>query len=106
MKWQRLLFLAIALIGGLNSVYQIYRMTEIDARARGLKHPKFWGLFAISGQGGEGILLYLLGRRKFVSVISEKDQREIESRKKKTGVGLLFLAVGAVGMVLCIVFYI
>ena len=31
---------AIALVGGIETVYQIYQLTVIDATIRGLKHPK------------------------------------------------------------------
>ncbi len=34
---------AVALVGAFCVVFQIYHMTVIDATARGLKHPKFWG---------------------------------------------------------------
>lgn len=38
---------AIALVGAICTAWQIYQMTVSDAKARGLKHPKFWGFWAM-----------------------------------------------------------
>ena len=38
------IFGAAAVVGAMETVYQIYRLTVMDAAARGLKHPKLWGL--------------------------------------------------------------
>lgn len=76
-------------------------MTVIDATARGLKHPKLWGFFAMNGNNSSGLLMYLIGRRKYPIInMSESNSREIEKRKKSAGIGLVFLAIGAIGMVL------
>ena len=40
------IFGAAAVVGAMETVYQIYRLTVMDAAARGLKHPKLWGLLA------------------------------------------------------------
>lgn len=56
---------AVALVGAFCVVFQIYHMTVIDATARGLKHPKFWGVFTMSGNNSSGLLMYLIGRRKY-----------------------------------------
>lgn len=98
MKWHAYIFLIISLIGAINLVYQVYKITVLDARARGLKHPKFWGLFVTGGNNSSGLLVYLIGRRKYPTNISEEDTQEIEVRKKKTTVCLLFLVVGFIGL--------
>ena len=36
------IFAAILLVGGFETLYQIYRLTVIDATVRGLKHPKLF----------------------------------------------------------------
>lgn len=64
MKWYEILLFISMFIIAVIIVYHIYKMTELDARSRGFKHPKLWGLFASGGQNGEGILLYLIGRRE------------------------------------------
>ena len=51
-------------VGGFFCVYQQYKLVEVDAACRGLKHPRLWGLFAASGNGQSGLILYLIGRRK------------------------------------------
>ena len=38
------IFIAIYLVGAVSMVYQLYKITIIDAKARGLKHPKLMGL--------------------------------------------------------------
>ena len=40
---------AIAIVGGVEVAYQIYKMTVIDAEARGLKHPRLLGMLAMNG---------------------------------------------------------
>ena len=73
-----------ALVGAFCVVFQIYQMTVIDATAqRILKHPKFWGVFAMSGNNSSGLLMYLIGRRKYPIVnMSESNSKELEKRKK------------------------
>lgn len=91
---------AVALVGAFCVVFQIYHMTIIDATARGLKHPKFWGVFTMSGNNSSGLLMYLIGRRKYPIVnMSESNSKELEKRKKSSGVGLLFLAIGVIGII-------
>ena len=91
---------AVALVGAFCVVFQIYHMTVIDATARGLKHPKFWGVFTMSGNTSSSLLMYLIGRRKYPIVnTSESNSKELEKRKKSAGVGLLFLAIGVIGII-------
>lgn len=97
---------AVLVVGTFETIYQIYRITVIDATARGLKHPKFWGLFAMNGNNSSGLLLYLIGRRKYPLIdLSSESQAEIERRKKAAGIGLVFLAIGAIGLVISIMFF-
>lgn len=93
---------ASALIAGsFSCVYQLYKLVQVDAECRGLKHPKLWGLFAASGNGQSGLILYLIGRRKYpILAMSEEQETLMGKRKKRFGVGLLFLAVGAIVCVL------
>ena len=94
----------VVLLGGFSLAYQIYRLTELDAHCRGLKHPKFWGFFSIGGQNSSGFLLYLIGRKKYPIEMSESDANVMSSRKQKAGVSLCFIAVGAIVLVLLGVF--
>ena len=88
-------------VGVIEIVYQIYHITVTDANARGLKHPKLWGLLAMNGNNSSGLILYLITRRNypFVNLTSDA-QSEIERRKKAAGIGLLFPVTGAIGFVL------
>lgn len=97
------IFSAAAVVGAIETVYQVYQLTVIDAAARGLKHPKLWGLLAANGNNSSGLLLYLIGRRNYP--VNSMDSRQVvvmEKRKKTAGIGLVFVAVGAIGLVLCL----
>lgn len=73
-------------------------MTELDAKSRGFKHPKAWGFFALGGNNSSGLLLYLIGRKKYLSHMSDSDKQIIESRKKKAGVSLIFFALSTIAL--------
>ena len=76
---------AVALVGAFCVVFQIYQMTVIDATARGLKHPQsFRGAFAMNGNNSSGLILYLIGRRKYpVQNMSIKDQERLKQEKRQ-----------------------
>lgn len=94
----------ILLVSSIDVTYQIYKMTIIDAQARGLKHPKLWGFIATGGRNSSGLLLYLIGRRKYpIKSISETDRQEIETRKKTIGIALIFVAISTIGLVINII---
>ena len=97
------IFGAATVVGAIETVYQVYQLTVIDAAARGLKHPKLWGMLAANGNNSSGLLLYLIGRRNYP--VNSMDSRQVvvmEKRKKAAGIGLVFVAVGAIGLVLCL----
>lgn len=97
------MFGTTAVVGAIETVYQIYQLTVMDAAARGLKHPKLWGMLAANGNNSSGLLLYLIGRRNYP--VNSMDSRQVvvmEKRKKAAGIGLVFVAVGAIGLVLCL----
>lgn len=90
---------AAAVIGG-YAVYQLFRLAETDARCRGMKHPRLWGLLASSGSNQSGLLLYLIRRKNHpVLSLSEEEKGLIQRRKRKIGVGIAFLVAGAVMLI-------
>lgn len=92
---------AAVIVGSAFTAYQLYRLVGVDAETRGLKHPKLWGVFSLSGNGGTGLLLYLIGRRRYPVVSESAEQRALKGRyKKRLGVSLTFQAAGAVAFVL------
>ena len=94
------IFGAAAVVGAMETVYQIYRLTVM---ARGLKHPKLWGLLAANGNNSSGLLLYLVGRRNYpMNSIDSRQLVVMEKRKKAAGIGLVFVAVGAIGLLVCL----
>ena len=98
-----LVSVAVILVGAANTAFQLYKMVELDARTRGLKHPKFWGVFAMNANNSSGLLMYLIGRRKYpILNMTAENRKEIEKRKKKAGIGLIFTVIGAIGVVIFI----
>ena len=92
---------AVALVGAGGISWQIYHMTVIDAKARGFKHPKFWGMFTMSGNNSGGLVMYLIGRRNYhIQNMSAGDREELERRKKAAVAGIVFLAAGLVALIL------
>lgn len=106
MEWNIVLsviFGASAVVGGIETTYQLYKLTVMDATARGLKHPKLLGLLSANGNNSSGLLLYLIGRRHYpVQYMDEAQQALMEKRKKSAGIGLLFIVIGAIGLLLCL----
>ena len=60
-----IVFFSVMLVGAVNTVWQIYKIVGLDAESRGLKHPRLWGFFAANTNGSSGLILYLIGRRKY-----------------------------------------
>lgn len=100
----KVLAVFIVLLGSMGTAYQVYKMTILDAKCRGFKHPKLWGLFSIGGQNSSGLILYLVGRRKYPITMSIEERAEMESRKKRTAVCLVFLVTGTLTLILSMVF--
>ncbi|BFL08381.1 hypothetical protein [Thomasclavelia ramosa] len=44
--------------------------------------------------------MYLIGRHKYPSTLSNQDREVMNSRKKKVGVGLIFIVSGAIGLII------
>lgn len=88
---------AMVIVSSFFCVYQLYGIVKTDAECRGLKHPKLWGFFAISGNGQSGLILYLLGRRKYpILHMTQEQELSMEKGKKRFGICLLFLVLGAI----------
>lgn len=96
-----ILLVCAVLLGAFSLAFQIYHLTELDARCRGLKHPRFWGLFSMGGNNGSGgLILYLIGRRKYPITMTENQRQIMESRKKKAGISLALIALSTIGLVI------
>ena len=91
------------LLGAASLAFQIYQLTELDASCRNLKHPKFWGLFSLSGNNGSGgLILYLIGRRKYPITMTSEQQKTMASYKQKAGISLGFIAVSAILLIVLV----
>lgn len=110
MNTQILLLLGIVcfaaiIVGAIHISFQLFKIATLDSEARGLSHPKLRGLLAMGGNNSSGLIIYLISRRKCPVVnMSEEVYHEIESRKKRAGIGIIFLALGAIGLVITILF--
>lgn len=88
---------ATVIVGSIFTAYQLFLLVKADASCRGLKHPRFWGLLATSGNNSSGLIMYLIGRRKYPVISMTNEQKSfIERCKKKIRVGIIFLVTGAV----------
>ena len=95
----------MVLLGAFTLMYQIFKLVVLDAESRGLKHPKFWGIFSLGGNnGGGGLILYLLGRNRFPSNMTNTAKELFVSRKKKAGLSLCLIAVGSIGLIFIALF--
>ena len=97
MNFALLTGMAVMLVGIFFTWYQIYQLVTMDARRRGLTHPRLIGFLASGGHQGEGLLVYLLARKKY-RVISDDPEMvvQISRYKKKAGAGIAFMAAGDV----------
>ena len=57
MTWYVLTLICLLVVTNGMFVYQLFKLIELDASIRGMRHPKFWGLLTAGGQRGEGLLL-------------------------------------------------
>lgn len=86
MEWNTIIsvmFGTIVAVGAIFFLYQLHNIIVIDAKTRGLKHSRFWGLLQLGNNTGEGLLVYLIRRRNCPVInITENDRQEISKRKK------------------------
>lgn len=104
----RILLIILAtmiLLGSFTLIYQIFKLVVLDAESRGLKHPKFWGVFSLAGNNGRGgLILYLLGRNKYPSNMTDTTKIIFDLRKKKASVSLCFIAIGTIALIFVALF--
>lgn len=83
MTWYLLTLISLLVVTNGLFVYQLFKLVELDAVVRGMKHPKFWGVLAAGGQRGEGLILYLLNRNKAVFSMTTEEKEELQMRKQR-----------------------
>lgn len=100
-----IILLFMVLLGAFTLGYQVFQLVVLDAQSRGLKHPKFWGIFSLGGNnGGGGLVLYLIGRNRFPSHMTDTARKTCDSRKRKSALSLCFIAVGTIGLIFIALF--
>ena len=83
MTWYLLTLIGLLIVANGLFVYQLFKLVELDAVGRGMKHPKFWGFLATGGRGGEGLILYLLKRNKAIFSMTSEEKEELQMRKQR-----------------------
>ena len=96
MNTYTVIFSVITAAGAVNLGLQLYRLAALDAKLRGMKRPGIAAVTVLGGQRGEGLIVYLLGRRKYQISMTDDDRAVMKSRKAKCIFSLIFLAVSAV----------
>ena len=98
---------AVFVVGGFILQYNIYKMTQIDAKARGLKHPRLLGVLNISGNNGNALsLAYLIGRKKYpIQNTPTKDLTDLKSYKKKSLLALAMNLIASLVFVIAFIYY-
>lgn len=88
---------AIFLVGTIFTAYQLYTLVSADAHCRNIPNPKMWGTLSLSGNNTSGLILYLIKRRNYPIVSQSETQKEqMNSYKTKCGIGIAFIAIGAI----------
>lgn len=106
MKWYEIILLVIIFLCNVVLLYEIYKIVELDAKSRGLKHPKLWGLFSTGGSNKGGLLLYLIYRKKYISNMATSDKIILEKRKKSALYTLVSLFVlGGILLIIVVLNY-
>ncbi|WP_455332042.1 hypothetical protein [Facklamia hominis] len=97
---------AVFLMGALLLNYNLYQLVAIDARARGMKHPRLWGALSLSDGHGTGLVTYLLFRRKYARrALTQQESLEFSLYKKKAQLSLIIFLVGAVPLIVTGIYY-
>ena len=89
MTWYLLTLIGLLIVTNGLFVYQLFKLVELDAAVRGMKHPKFWAFLTTGGQRGEGLILYLLKRKKAIFSMTAEETEELQTRKQR----LIYLLV-------------
>ena len=84
-------------------------ISDLSVNGDGCSRPwikiiqNLWGLLAANGNNSSGLLLYLVGRRNYpMNSIDSRQLVVMEKRKKAAGIGLVFVAGGAIGLLVCL----
>lgn len=104
MLWYGLISVVLVGSGGILLSYQLFKITELDARSRGLAHPKLWDLFATGQSGGGGLLFYFISRRKHPSNMTPQQQGEMDQRKRHFAWFLSLFVMGSLGLLAMTIF--
>ena len=84
MTWYLLTLIGLLIVTNGLFVYQLFKLVELDAAVRGMKHPKFWAFLTT-----EGLILYLLKRNKAIFSMTAEETEELQTRKQR----LIYLLV-------------
>ncbi|MGT2836030.1 hypothetical protein [Streptococcus macacae] len=83
MTWYMLTLIFLLVVTEGLMLYQLFKLVELDAAARGMKHPRFWAFFTAGGQHGEGLPTYLLMRNKAIVSMTAEEKEVFQIRKRR-----------------------
>lgn len=99
-SWLILASIFIIITCGLALIINIYRLVYLDAKSKGIKKPKLWGLISAGAQNGSGLILYLFKRRGYENSISKEDLKTMDKIKKRIGYILCGELIGIITFIL------
>ncbi len=99
-------FLPVFLVGLISAVCALTKLLYLDALSREIKHPKLWTAIGVGSNNGSGLLLYFIHRKNYPikKELSELDKNKYLEYKKTIYVGLAFMVIGAIGIVINLMF--
>lgn len=87
--------LGIMIFSAIYLAIQLYSLVNLDANYRDIKSPGLWAAISLSGNAGEGLLLYLLKRRSYPRrEFSTSDQEKFLRLKNKAKATSIFAVFG------------
>lgn len=95
---------AIILAAAILMMLQMYRLVLLDAKSRGIQHPKFWAILSAGSQNGGGLIFYLLKRENYLSRMSTEERQKADHLLNSVIGCFLISMIGALAFVACIIF--
>ena len=94
------------LVGFIFAISALIKLLYLDAVSREMSHPKLWAAIGAGSNNGSGLLMYLIHRKNYPvkEELNESDRNKYLKYKKTIYVGLTFMTIGAIGIVINLMF--
>ncbi len=99
-------FLPVFLVGLICAVYALTKLLYLDAISREIENPRLWAAIGAGSNNGSGLFLYLAHRKNYPvkKELSKSERKKFLKYKKSIYVGLTFMTIGAIGIVINLMF--